>query len=102
MIEFTFYKDKADNLMGFKCMNHGTDVVCAAVSILTQNTVNSVEALSDTRFQLNFSPEGGFMEFILVDGIDDKAEILLKSLELGISGIAAEYKSEIEVFVKEA
>jgi len=101
MIKFTFYKNKSGELKGFECINHGRDIVCAAVSILTQNTVNSVEALSDTRFKLNFSPEGGFMELILTEGIDNNAEILLKSLELGIGGIAAEYSSEIEVFVKE-
>ena len=101
MINFTFLKDKSGQLKGFKCVNHGKDVVCAAVSILTQNTVNSVEALSDTRFQLDFDPSGGFMEFMLVDIIDNKAELLLKSLELGINGISSEYSKEIEVFVKE-
>jgi len=101
MIEFMFLKDKSKALKGFRCVNHGKDVVCAAVSILTQNTVNSVESLSNSRFQLDFDPDGGFMEFMLVGEIDNKAEILLKSLELGINGIAAEYSSEIEVFVKE-
>jgi len=102
MIRFTFFKNKAGALIGFQCTNHGRDIVCAAVSALTMNTINSIEMFSDSKFSVDFNEDGGFMEFILdSDLIEPAAALLLDSLDLGICSIAAEYEEEIEVFVKE-
>ena len=102
MIRFTFYKNKNDALIGFNCTSHGRDIVCAAVSALTMNAVNSIEMFSDAEFSVDFNEDGGFMEFILSDKeIEPAAALLLDSLDLGICSIAAEYEDEIEVFVKE-
>ena len=38
MIQAIFFKNKK-NITGFEIKNHGTDIVCSAVSILSLNTV---------------------------------------------------------------
>jgi len=104
MIAFTFLKNEFDRVIGFKCTNHGRDIVCAAVSALTMNTVNSIEVFGDCKFSLDFNEEGGFMEFLLLSDdnkFDPIALLFLDSLDLGICSIAAEYGDDIEVFVKE-
>ena len=46
MIQAVFFKNKK-NITGFEIKNHGTDIVCSAVSILSLNTVNSLEAFTN-------------------------------------------------------
>jgi uncharacterized protein YsxB (DUF464 family) len=65
MIEVTFFKNDADDFIGFKAKNHGESIICAAVSVLTQNTVNSVEMFTDSDFEIDYDPKGGFMDFKL-------------------------------------
>ena len=102
MIQFTLLKNKSGNLRGFRCTSHGKDIVCAAVSALTMNTINSIEVFSDCKFNVDFNEDGGFMEFLITDEkIEPAAALLLDSLDLGICSIAAEYENEFEIFVKE-
>jgi len=105
MIEFTFYKNKLGRIIGFKCTNHGTAIVCAAVSALTMNTINSIETFGDCKFSVDLNEDGGFLEFMIVASEDNKIDpialLFLDSLDLGICYIAAEYGDDIEVFVKE-
>ncbi|MDE6181647.1 MAG: ribosomal-processing cysteine protease Prp, partial [Eubacteriales bacterium] len=42
MIKVEFYQ-KSNKIVGFEIKNHGKDIVCSAVSILSLNTVNSIE-----------------------------------------------------------
>ena len=58
MINVSIYKN-ADNLItGFKLSGHaqyseyGTDIVCAAVSALVINTINSIEQFTSDKFSL--------------------------------------------------
>jgi len=103
MIQFVFLKDKLNRLIGFRCENHGRDIVCAAVSILTTNTVNSIEELTEAGFIVNFDDEdGGFMEFLLTDDeIESAAALLMDSLDIGICKLAVDNENDIEIFVKE-
>jgi len=106
MIQFVFYKNEFDRVVGFKCTNHGAEIVCAAVSALTMNTINSIEVFGTCESIVNFDEKGGFMEFQLLpndetNDFDPIALLFLDSLDLGICSIAAEYGNDIEVFVKE-
>jgi len=105
MIHFVFFKNEFDRVIGFKCTNHGAEIVCAAVSALTMNAMNSIEVFSGSEFEQNFHKDGGFMEYLLLPNdkneFDPIALLLLDSLDLGICSIATEYGDDIEVFVKE-
>lgn len=80
---------------GFKAYNHADPVVCAAVSALSINTVNSVEALTDAKFTCEHD-EDGFLKFSL-ECEDEKAMLLLESFKLGIRSIKENYPKHIQI-----
>jgi len=102
MIQATFYKNKNDDLCGFKLTNHAESRVCAAVSALAINAANSIEKLTDADIDLTAEADGGYLEFKLPELIDggssEQIELLLASLELGVNSIAIQYKRQIKVF----
>lgn len=105
MINVTLFK-KNQTIVGFKIKNHGKDIVCSAVSILSLNTINSIEQFSDIKFDLNYNSQGGFIDFCInyCEDLPQKfpnATLLLKSFELGINGIYSQYSNEITVNYEE-
>ncbi|HBI73505.1 MAG TPA: ribosomal-processing cysteine protease Prp [Lachnospiraceae bacterium] len=97
MIKVSIYKN-ADNLItGFSLSGHadyseyGSDVVCAAVSALVINTINSIENFTSDKFRLEQDEKKGFIEFHVVSPISKQANLLLNSLVLGLQGIEEEY-----------
>lgn len=97
MIKVTIYKN-ADNLItGFKMLGHadyaekGSDIVCAAVSALVINTINSIDHLTSDTFNIEQDEEKGFIEFHMVSPVSSYGNLLLSSLALGLEGISEEY-----------
>lgn len=89
---------KADGLIcGFDIEDHGDPIVCSAVSVLTFNTVNSIEAFIGTAPYVEMD-ESGKLYFTVEDYKDEKTQLLLKSLELGLKSIEMEYNEDIIVF----
>ena len=105
MIRISFKYNGNNDPIAFKCSGHagyaakGKDIVCAAVSVLTLNTVNSIEEFTDDDFLLDYNEDNGFMFFRFNDDTvpSEEALLLLKSLELGIKGIAGENKGFIKL-----
>ncbi len=97
-IEVTVLKSSDGILKGFHILNHGSPIVCSAVSALSFNTVNSIEQLTDARFKLDMDEKGGDMRFEVVDYDDEKAALLLNSLLLGLKAIELDYKKDICIF----
>ena len=79
----------------------GEDIVCAGVSALVLNAINSVEALTDARFTCEMKEEDGFVSFELVDTDDKDANLLLQSLCLGVNSIQETYNDYIQVTIRE-
>ena len=74
---------------------YGKDVVCAAVSILTINTVNSFESfLPEEETVVNVDDKKGSIECFFKEEPSEKAKLLLDAYFLGISGIEKEYGKE--------
>jgi len=100
MIAVRIFKNGCGDVYGFEIKNHGKSVVCAAVSILAQNAVNSVERLTDDKFICDYD-KSGYMFFEHPDlkegGVSKEATLLLDSLSLGLYGIRGEYKNEIVI-----
>ena len=52
MTHITFFKNSEKEITGFYSAGHagyaesGSDIICSAISVLTINTINSIEALS--------------------------------------------------------
>ena len=85
---------------GFVCEGHagyaeaGSDIVCAAVSALTINTVNSLEQFTEDAFEVEQAEDGGYLKLNITGELSLQAEILMKSLVLGLQTIEENYGSE--------
>lgn len=92
--EFKYNSDY--KLCGFCIKGHaeyadkGQDIICSAVSTLAINTINSIEKLTNDKFRLN--NKNGMLD-LKVTALSDSSELLLKSMRLGVIGIAEEYGS---------
>jgi uncharacterized protein YsxB (DUF464 family) len=97
MINVSIYKNAESLVTGYKLSGHadyseyGSDIVCAAVSALVINTINSIENFTSDRFTLDQDEKKGFIEFHVVSPMSSNCNLLLNSLVLGLMGIAEEY-----------
>ena len=99
MITITF-KSEDGACRGFDAFGHagyapeGRDIVCAAVSALTQGTVSAIKELSSCKV----TEEGGSgsLKFRIYNS-DQTAIILLAGLEIALQDIQTEYGTYVEV-----
>ncbi len=109
MITFTFFNSKCDKQpVGFDVEGHagfaktGNDIVCAAVSMLVQNTINCIEAFTGDSFELNSSEEDAYIGFLLnTDAPSVETKTLLRALKKGMVDLAAGNPEYISIFFKE-
>ena len=67
----------------------GYDIICAAVSVLTVNTINSIETFTGDPFSVR--QEDGLVELVLEGTVSEKTSLLLDSLIFGLLDIQEEY-----------
>ena len=105
MIQVTVFENQAKEYTAFQCMGHagyadaGEDIVCAAVSALVINTINSVEQLVSDEFDLVTEQESGRIDFSLRDGYSRESLLLIQSLVLGLQGIQKNYGTEYMMLI---
>lgn len=73
----------------------GKDIVCAAISTLSQVFVASVGEL--TAAKIKTAQMGGYME-IVIEESTERAQVLLDSFLLGCRMVADEYPEYVRVF----
>ena len=94
MIRISFKYDHKNDPVGFICSGHagfarfGKDIVCAAVSALVINCINSVSKFTGSKFDLESDEKKGYIRFVSSEEPCEEAVLLLKSLKLGIDAIA--------------
>ena len=91
---------------GFSSKGHagyaeaGYDIICAAVSVLTVNTINSIDKFPDDAFKVEAADgmvRWKFTEFPL----SEKTKLLMDSLVLGLENIQETYgKKYIKIIEK--
>lgn len=81
--------------------DEGEDIVCAGISVLAINFVNSIEELTSDKFSQFEHEDDGIIDFEFTDTISNEAEILMKSLVLGLEQLEKEYKDFISLDYKE-
>ncbi len=105
MIKVTIFQDSQGNICGFDADDHSKSIVCSAVSILTLNAINSIEAFTDQKISYDYHEDGGFLRFMIEDfnseQINHDADLLLKSMLLGLQGIQKEYRRHLKIIYKE-
>ena len=79
--------------------------MCAAVSMLVINTINSIEALTDADFTCDTDEANGRISFTLITprGVSDgrDAGILLDAMLMGLESVAAEHPTVLTISTEE-
>ena len=97
MIEITRIKNEQGENVGFRCIGHagfarrGKDIVCAGVSALVLNTINSIEKFTEDKFSCAQEEKSGLVEFIIVSEVSKESALLMDSLFLGLTNIQRDY-----------
>lgn len=100
MIRILIYRERSGIVKGFECHGHagyseyGTDIVCAAVSALVINTVNSIQTFTNDRCELSNDEKKGSIKLEFTGSPSEKSRLLVDSLELGIKNIEFDYGHE--------
>ena len=107
MISVTYFKDSADQFIGFEVSGHagageyGHDIVCATVSVLVINMINSVEEFTDDDFICDADESSGLIKLMFQSELSNESKLLLDSMMLGIEGIWQDNEEYIEIVTKE-
>lgn len=104
MIVAKIYRDKDNYIKKYTIEGHanyddyGRDIVCAAISVLSQTTLLSlveVCGVDENTIRYSIDEEIGFIDVELPKSIEkfklDKTQILLESLVVGINSVIESY-----------
>lgn len=92
MIKVVFCKSK-DEYKGFNVSGHagsaeyGRDIVCASVSVLVINTINSLEKFTDDKLSVESDERKGIIKLDFLSKNTNKAKLLMDAMVLGLEGI---------------
>ena len=84
MTHITFFKNSEKEITGFYSAGHagyaesGSDIICSAISVLTINTINSIEAFTDDKFDVSVNEDEGIVIFKIAMPVSPETSILLK------------------------
>ena len=113
MTNIVFYQSNDVNgdpeIQGFVFDGHagyaeeGSDIVCAALSVLVINTLNSIEAFTEDDMEVAEDGETGAIRVDFPDGYGRDTELLLKALILGVKQISEneDYRSYVSLIFEE-
>lgn len=97
MTHVTIYRNQKHVFTGFLCEGHagyadaGSDIVCAGISTLVINTINAVEALTNTQILADADQTDGTIHVNFPYGCDEQAGLLVDAMVLGLQGIQTNY-----------
>ena len=97
MTTVTFHKTKSGEYRGFTCNGHagfdayGKDIVCASISVLVINTINSLEEIVHEKILVKTDEESGLIDCKFEGPLLDGSKVLMDSLVLGLSQIVGQY-----------
>ncbi len=100
-------RTSGEEYAGFQSKGHagyaeeGYDIVCAAVSVLTVNTINSIERFTEDAFQAE-AAEGMVRWKFTELPLSREAKLLMDSLVLGLEDIQETYGEKYIKIVKKS
>lgn len=107
----TFLKRSDGALLGYRANGHsgyaeaGADIVCAAISALTQTTLNGLKNVLKAPVMFDQDDDGAFIEAILTPEASEdqirQAQLLLVTLQEGLQAIQREYPRNLRIIFKE-
>lgn len=84
MTKITFYQRVDGTFQGFHSQDHagysaeGQDIVCAAVSALVINFVNSLDELTDDHYQIDVNQEDAEIDVVFTGRAFRRGELVIK------------------------
>lgn len=72
----------------------GQDIICAAISVLTQNLIYSLERLAEDKIKYVIEP--GWVDINYWD-LSDKGRLLIESFFVGVKEIAADHPDHVKL-----
>jgi len=72
----------------------GYDIVCSAVSTLTQTLIGSMEALTEDKIQYSINP--GRVE-IYFGNLSDQGRLLIDSFFIGLRGVSSSFPTHLQL-----
>ena len=108
MTKVTFYQNSENQCVGFTSEDHagyaqeGEDIVCASISALVINTVNSIEAFTEDEFTIDVDESSARIHFMIKNKPSKESLLLLNSLILGLQRMEDEQYTEfIDIIFEE-
>ena len=109
MIEAVFYTNAAGRIWSFRIHGHAgyahvgePDIICAAVSALSLNTVNGLEKFSEDTFPYEMDPDGflsATVEAVRAGEGSGQTDLILNLLLLGLQSLSESYSEHVTVKV---
>lgn len=105
MVSFSIKRDRNNRINGFTCSGHagyaekGTDIVCAAVSALTQSAILALERLVGVDLKLKADSKTGFLDCVWenIPQKTEQSELIIGMVALGLREIQKQYPDHLNV-----
>lgn len=100
MVKITICQNREKQYTGFCCSGHaeyadaGSDIVCAAVSVLVINTLNAIEAFTEEAFDARTERRSGLIDVTFRSPAGHDAQLLLDTMVLGLKDIQCNYGTD--------
>ena len=100
MTKITIFRNRDQVVTGFDCLGHagyaeeGEDIVCAGISALVINTINSLGVYTKEKFSTDSDEETGMIRLRFDAPAGHDADLLMKSMVLGLQGIQNTYGND--------
>ena len=108
MTHVSIIKTRNGEYKGFNCIGHsgyadrGEDIVCAAISVLVINTINSIEKFTNAEADIEAHDCTGYISCSFKKPVGGDAALLINSMTLGLMQIKEQYGTKyIDVKIKE-
>ncbi len=108
MTKIVIQKSKNGEYKGFTCKGHsgfairGEDIVCASISVLVINAINSMEKLAKEDMEITEDETAGMIRCFMKKPLSDRGKILMDSMILGLSEISDQYgRQYLTIKIKE-
>ncbi len=107
MVSIVVRKNRQGRFLGLRCLGHaefsekGLDIVCSAISVLTQTTIIALDELVGIPLVIEQNPEAGLLDCgwdaAIAESKQEQAQLLLKTMCLGLREIERIYPENISL-----
>ena len=97
MINVTIFKDSSNQYKAFSMLGHaeyaehGSDIICASVSVLGINTINAIEKFTDDVITVNIDDNSGLLTLSFDNTVSSESKLLVDTMILGLEDIVESY-----------